>query len=35
MLSLNATNYNEKIEYYQLVLARTNYFKYKIQDFLK
>ncbi|CAD8141760.1 unnamed protein product [Paramecium pentaurelia] len=35
MLSLNATNLNENIEYHQLVLARTNYFKYKIQEFLK
>ncbi|CAD8137295.1 unnamed protein product [Paramecium octaurelia] len=35
MLSLKETNINEKVEYQQLVLARTNYFKYKIQDFLK
>ncbi|CAD8059483.1 unnamed protein product [Paramecium sonneborni] len=35
MLSLNCQNFNEKIEFHELVLARTNYFKYKLLDFLK
>ncbi|CAD8056596.1 unnamed protein product [Paramecium sonneborni] len=35
MISLDSKYLNEKIEYYQLVLARTNYFKYKLCDFLK